>query len=618
VSAAAAQAVFAFAQFSLDPRRRLLFGASGEPIPLAGRAFETLLYLVEHPNELVNKQTLMKAVWPNVIVEENNLNQTISAVRRVLGEIPGEHRFIITVPGRGYRFAPPVMRLEATAGANAGAVGAPADAAGTFVRASVAVLPFANLTGDSSKEYFCDGLAESLINELVQVGGLKVPARTSSFAYKGRNVDIRQIGRDLGVATVVEGSVRSAAERIRVTAQLVNAQTGFHFWSQSYDRAFGDVFTLEDEIAHEIVEILKRTLNVEVPSFVAQTPPTRDPEAYRLYLQGRAAAMPAALNLFAQTIAKDPQFARAYAASAQVRVNLAAFGPIDANGLCDAEREAKQALELEPHLPEACAALGTISAWRGNWLDAVARFQEAIQLGRDDPRPACLHAIFVLTTSGRLQEALEKIKGAYALAPASVGIVATLAAAYNLVGNTTEALGYARLTADLGGAEHPLVHVVRMWAAIRSGDYEEAAEIETKAAWSGLRSDAGRNTIKQVCTALGDIAGQGAAARALRTLLEHPSAGEPLLQRKEDCIFLPVLLGDLDLAFDSANRWLDRFSHTGTIGTTWGVLWIPEMRPFRRDPRFQALAARLKLFDYWKRYGPPDGCELAHDRIVCG
>jgi TolB-like protein/Flp pilus assembly protein TadD len=617
MSVAAGKEMFAFAEFSLDPRRRLLFGANGEPIALNGRAFDTLLYLVEHADELVDKRTLMRVVWPNVIVEGNNLNQTISALRRILGEMPGEHRFIVTVPGRGYRFAPSVVRVESTAGAKGHAGGSSTDTADIFASASVAVLPFANLTGDSSTDYFCDGLAEALINELVRVSGLKVPARTSSFAYKGRNLDVRQIGRDLGVATVLEGSVRSAGEHIRVTAQLVNARTGFHFWSQSYDKPFGDVFTLEDEIAHEIVEILRRTMNVEVPSSVAQTPPTRDPEAYRLYLQGRAAAMPAALTLFAQAIAKDPQFARAYAASAQVRANLAAFGPLDANGLRDAEREAKQALALEPQLPEACAALATISACRGNWLDAEASFQEAMRLGPDDSRPTSLHAIFVLTTSGHLQEALEEIKRAYGLAPASVGIIATLAAAYNLVGSTSEAVRYADLAANLGGAEHPLVHVVRMWAAIRRGDYAEAAEMEMKAAWSGRRSDADRSTIKQVYAALGDIAERGVAARALRTLLEHPSAGEPLSQRKEDCIFLPVLLGDLDLAFDSANHWLDRFSCSGTIGTTWGVLWIPEMRLFRRDPRFQRLAMRLKLFDYWKRYGPPDDSDAAHEQIVC-
>jgi hypothetical protein len=156
-----------------------------------------------------------------------------------------------------------------------------------------------------------------------------------------------------------------------------------------------------------------------------------------------------------------------------------------------------------------------------------------------------------------------------------------------------------------------------VWAAIRNGEYEKAAEIEMKARWSGLRSDVGRSTIRHVFEALGGRARPDEAARELRTLLEQSNAAEPLAQRKEDGIFLSVLLGDLDLAFDSANRWLDRFARSGTIGTAWGVLWMPELRPFRRDPRFQAVAARLKLFDYWKLYGPADDSDTAHDRIVC-
>ena len=317
-------------------------------MPLSARAFDTLLYLVERPNQLIDKQMLMKAVWPNAIVEENNLNQNISILRRALGETPGEHRFVVTVPARGLRFVPPVTRRAANPPeGRASALAQPppvtpvevvpaletepnrqtsakwlaviaiataivlfagyflahrhranrtaetatsdatrttsssktprADASPANPRTSVAVMPFVNLTGDPGKEYFSDGMAEELINELTRVPGLKVPARTSSFAYKGRNIDARQIAHDLGVATILEGSVRSAGERIRVTAQLVNAETGYHLWSQTYDRSFGDVFKLEDDISAEIVEALKTSMNTPPPARVAQTPPTRDP-----------------------------------------------------------------------------------------------------------------------------------------------------------------------------------------------------------------------------------------------------------------------------------------------------------------------------------------------------
>src|SRR5262249_6295864 len=175
--------------------------------------------------------------------------------------------------------------------------------------ASVAVVPFVNLTGEPAKEYFSDGMAEELINELSRVPGLKVPARTSSFAYKGRNVDIRRIGHDLGVTTVLEGSVRGVGDHIRVTAQMVNAENGYHLWSQTYDREFGDVFKLQDELAGQIVTALKESMHADLPADVMSDSPTSDPEAYRFYLQSEAAAdTQAALRLNARALARDPKF----------------------------------------------------------------------------------------------------------------------------------------------------------------------------------------------------------------------------------------------------------------------------------------------------------------------
>jgi TolB-like protein len=223
--------MYEFGGFRLDPIKRTLHSkASGKPTPLSPRVFDTLLYLVEHRGEVLEKATLLKAIWPKVVVEENSLNQSISTLRRVLGESPGEHRFIVTVPGRGYRFVADVQSLDTVSNAPVASI----PARGSRMPASVAVLPFANLTREPDKEYFGDGMAEELIHMLSRLPGLSVPARTSSFAYKGRNTDVRQIAGDLGVATVLEGAVRSAGERIRVTAQLVDGRTGFHLWSQSF------------------------------------------------------------------------------------------------------------------------------------------------------------------------------------------------------------------------------------------------------------------------------------------------------------------------------------------------------------------------------------------------
>ena len=265
-----ARIAYEFDQFHVDPVQRLLRSrVDGKPVTLTSKVFETLLYLVEQRGELLEKATLMKAIWPNIVVEENNLNQNISALRRALGEESGGASFLrdrtrprLSIRSRGaHADDPSAHSAQQQPATEASAALSTSQPKTPTPRSSIAVLPFANLTREPEKEYFSEGLAEELIHLLARVPGLKVPARTSSFAYKGRNVDIRQIARDLEVGAVLEGSVRSAGERIRVTAQLVDAQTGYHIWSETYDRNFGDLFQLQDELAGAVVQALKLTLD---------------------------------------------------------------------------------------------------------------------------------------------------------------------------------------------------------------------------------------------------------------------------------------------------------------------------------------------------------------------
>jgi transcriptional activator of cad operon len=193
---------------------------------------------------------------------------------------------------------------------------------------SVAVLPFLDLSENQDQGYFADGMAEEVINTLTKVPGLKVPARTSSFAYKGRNVDIRQVAKDLGVRTILEGSVREAGQRIRITAQLINAQDGLHLWSETYDEQFTDLFKLQDELATQIAAALQPNLGGAAADAVRQAPPTRDVEAYRLYLQAASlmdrisiANVSRALELLEQAVTRDPKFARAYGLMADAHYN---------------------------------------------------------------------------------------------------------------------------------------------------------------------------------------------------------------------------------------------------------------------------------------------------------
>src|SRR5215471_17889361 len=275
-----AEGVYDFGDFRLlAAERRLTARSDGRPIELTPKALDTLHFLLQHPGELLDKSTLLAAVWPNVVVEENNLNQVVSTLRRALGDGSGGRRFIITVPGRGYQFVAPVREVHQDTPSPTAAQ------ATTAIRKSIAVLPFASLSSDPEKDYFGDGIAEELIHLLARVPGLKVPARTSSFAYKGRNIDVRQIARELGVGMLLEGSVRSAGDRIRVTAQLIEADSGFHVWSQTYDRRFADIFQLQDELAVAIVQALKISLGDGELRPLRDAPPTQDVEAYRLFLR---------------------------------------------------------------------------------------------------------------------------------------------------------------------------------------------------------------------------------------------------------------------------------------------------------------------------------------------
>jgi TolB-like protein/DNA-binding winged helix-turn-helix (wHTH) protein len=274
---------FAFGGYTLDPVRRLLFDAQGATIPLNARAFDTLLCFLENPGDLLSKQGLMKAIWPDSIVEENNLNQSILALRRALGESPGEHRFIVTVTGRGYRFVAPVQMRAAESGAAASSVrhggrassrawwitrltvpalclavllfaqfaGRPAGVADPM-RVSIAVLPFVDMSAGHSQQFLADSIASEVLLRLADLPSLQVISRTASFAMGSRAQDLRSIGRALGADHVLEGSIRAAGDRLRVSVQLVDTDSGAGLWSRTYDRTLGDPLVLQDELARTI------------------------------------------------------------------------------------------------------------------------------------------------------------------------------------------------------------------------------------------------------------------------------------------------------------------------------------------------------------------------------
>jgi len=217
-------------------------------VRLEPKIVEVLLCLAQHHGETVSKEQLFQAVWPNTVVTEDVLKRCIAELRRAFDDDARNPRFIETILKRGYRLVAP---------ANAPAAGI--SLADSAVSDSIAVLPFTNMSADPENEYFADGITEEIIDTLAQIRELQVVSRTSAFAFKGKHVDLRIVGKQLNVRTVLEGSVRRADNRLRITAQLVKAEDGYHVWSERYDREIKDVFAIQEEIARALAQRLKAT-----------------------------------------------------------------------------------------------------------------------------------------------------------------------------------------------------------------------------------------------------------------------------------------------------------------------------------------------------------------------
>jgi len=614
-----ADGVYEFAGFRLQAaQRRLTARSDGRPIELSPKALDTLHFLVRHPGELLDKSTLIAAVWPNVVVEENNLNQVVSALRRALGDGSGGQRFIVTVPGRGYQFVVPVREIREEAPT------APAAQTTTPTRKSIAVLPFASLSSDPEKDYFGDGIAKELIHLLARVPGLKVPARTSSFAYKGRNIDVRQIARELGVGMLLEGSVRSAGDRIRVTAQLIEADSGFHVWSQTYDRRFADVFQLQDELSAAIVQALKINLgDGELPP-LRHGPPTRDLEAYRLFLRAIAlrngvGPSEGVIALLKECIARDPAFVAALAELAvthNMHFTLGLQGP---ESLLKAQQAAERALSLDPDSAEAHAVIGVQHASRGSWILAETALRRAMDLNPAEYLTHTTYALWVLGPVGKLRQALAEARTGHELAPATTGSVINVAGFSNLCGLHEDCARLTQVAIDLGAPANELpVALFRSEIGRRRGQYPEAAEHLVAVLPQDLRARDGEALVRLVYAALGqprDAPRALAGLRALRAAKELTSLERWPMILMTLCWF--TWLSALDDAYDVAQRIVREFKRTGIISVVnLGPLWMPELLAFRRDARFHSFARDLGFIDYWHERGPPEGYELKGEHLI--
>ncbi len=481
---------------------------------------------------------------------------------------------------------------------------------------SIAVLPFTNLSGDATRDYFSDGMSEELLNLLARVPGLKVASRTSSFAYKGRNLDIREVGQELGVETVLEGSVRQAGDQVRITAQLIDAESGFHLWSETYERKLEDIFQVQDEIAAAIVEELRIELAPQEQELaVRDKAPTQNVEAYELYLQGRAIwkrrgedNLRKAIDLYRRAIGLDPGFARAHAALASAYVVLPGYTKEkdDERQLMPmAEAAARQALSIDPKIGEAHAVLAQLNAERGDLLDAESGFFFAISLESNEPTPHHWYSL-LLSRVGRIEEATTQARRAQELDPTSAVLAGNLAAMYLMSGLDEQALRYSKLAEDLGIGKQQAGVEARV--ALRRGQWDAATRLV--GAEDDLQSEL-RAYIPKYVEALADPAKRPAFIAEMRAI-------DPAVAKQADLVQAYIELGALDVVYPLLFESLDADPLAWLHSWDFSFAWTPEGEALRRDPRFAKLAARIGMVDYWKQYGYPDGCRAGDDTpIVC-
>jgi adenylate cyclase len=507
--------VFLFEGLRLDRRGGGLFREvdDGAPVPVAAgsRALDLLSILVERHGDLVSKQEIMDAVWPETEVEDVNLTVQISALRRILDQGRAEGSCIQTVAGRGYRFVGAVARHEADVPFDSEAT-----AARKAPRLSIVVLPFGNLSSDPEQQYFADGITEDLTTDLSRIEGSFVISRNSAFTYRNKPVNSKQIGRELGVRYVLEGSVRRSGNRVRVNAELIDAESDAHLWAERFDRDTSDLFALQDEITSRIAI----SLNLALVDAEAVRP-SEHPDAWGYILRGRAAfnrqqtreSYAEAINLYERALALDPHSIEAQRSLASALTGRALFNPsnsaaadiaraealigqvlasmpsnplahhakgqllraqaqaLGVQGRCEeAIREYETALAADRNLVQAIYGLGQCKLFTGSIDETIPLAEQAIRLSPRDPYIGIFYLQIgrVHLLQSRTDEAILWLEKARSANPAHPDFRVQLASAYGLKAETERAAAELAEARSLSGDPDRLSSVARLRAA---GDF---------------------------------------------------------------------------------------------------------------------------------------------------
>ncbi len=584
---------YEFSDFHLNVPERLVT-KNGKAVPMSEKVFETLCTLVRRSGSLVTKDELLSEVWPNTVVEENNLDKSISRLRQILGEKKGENIFIETVRGHGYRFVAPVKIIDNTGAAsirvsperksqNKGLTSE------VEIKNSIAVLPFKNLSNDPENDYFGDGLAEDLLNALSKIRTLKVAARTSAFSFKNRNVDVGEIGRTLKVNTILDGSLRKSGDTLRVVVHLINASDGYQIWSDRYDSEIKDVFALQDQITLSVIDGLKVKFGTDELSSV-RSRYGENVHAYQLYLKGRYHSLKLTppetwkgISYFEQAIAIDPEYSLAYSglAAAYVTLPLASDGrPIEF--FPKASDAAKKAIELDDGLSENYSALFWATFWFDwDWPRAKRESLKAIELNPKSPDGYEAYA-HVLSNVGQHDEAIDAIERARALDPLHLRINALEGQFLLHAGEVDAAIERLRKTLELE-PRFWLAHLFLSSAYSSKEMYAEAIDSAQRA--------------RELSGSTHPIAFMGyALAKAGRVAEAQAMQNELLKMSSERYIPPPHIamiyngLGQNEVAFE----WLER-GYASRDSRMAFIKVEPKWNNLRSDPRFIDLMTRMNF-----------------------
>jgi DNA-binding winged helix-turn-helix (wHTH) protein/Tfp pilus assembly protein PilF len=565
---------YEFGPFSVDPRDRLLL-RDKRLLPLPPKVFDTLAVFVEHSGDLLEKNELLNRVWPDSIVEEGNLTQAVYALRKVLGRGPDGRPYIETIPRRGYRFVADVRKVE------------PGEAS-LLVR-SLAVLPFRSL-GPEADQYLQIGMANAMITKLSNIPQITVRPTSVVLKYAGHQSDPLTIGRELGVDSLLEGTIERFEDRIRVTVQLLRLRDGAPLWGEMIEEQFTNIFAVEDSISEQVTRVLKVKLSGEEKKKLTKRY-TENVKAYQLYLRGRCLLdkrveleMNKSISYFNQAIELDPEYALAYSGLAHANFLLGVYRscpPKDA--FPKAQAAAERALEIDDQLVEARACLAYMKAcYDWNWLEAEKDFRLALEL---NPNYATGHIWYsdYLSAVGRFDEALAEVD--LALELDSLSLINNLNLALHLYFGRQYDRAIEQLQRTL---ELDPYYALARWSLGRTytqqARYQEAIDEFRKAVHLSGRSPLTLAALAHVYA----LSGQSDKATKLLHELENRSTDRYV--SPYDIATIHAGLGAEDLAFE----WLDR-AYEERSGRLFFLKVDPYWDGLRKDVRFTKLLESVGL-----------------------